>query len=46
MWFNKKKIPISEVFEFSILPYTQDQKLGILELLKFLVVYETQNKKK
>ena len=26
----KEKIKISEIFEFSILPYTQDQKLGNL----------------
>ena len=48
MWFNKKKETISEVSEFSILTYTQNQKLGNLGkfyLLKFLVVYETQNKK-
>ena len=46
MWFNnKKKIPR---FEFWILVYTQNRKLGNLGkfyLLKFLVVYETQNEK-
>ena len=48
MWFNNKKIPISEVSEFSIMPYTQIRKLGNLEsflLLQFLEVYETQNLK-
>ena len=30
MWINKKKITISEVSEFSILPYTQNRKLGNL----------------
>ena len=48
MWFNNKKIPISEVSEFSILPYTQNRKLGNLGsflLLQFLEVYETQNLK-
>ena len=38
----------SEVSEFSILAYTQNRKLGNLGkfyLLKFLVVYETQNQK-
>ena len=45
MWFNQKKIPISEVSEFSILPYTQNQKLKSFILLQFLIVYETQNLK-
>ena len=39
---------ISEVSEFSILVYTQNRKLGNLGkfyLLKFLIVYGTQNKK-
>ena len=39
---------ISEVSEFSILAYTQNRKLGNLGkfyLLKFLIVYGTQNKK-
>ena len=48
MWFNKKKETMSEVSEFSILAYTQNRKLGNLGkfyLLKFLVVYETQNQK-
>ena len=43
MWFNKKKNLISEVSKFLICPI-----LKILEsflLLKFLVVYETQNLK-
>ena len=38
----------SEVSEFSILAYTQNRKLGNLGkfyLLKFLIVYGTQNKK-
>ena len=46
MWFNKKKKTIFEVSEFSILPYTQNWKLGNLGkfyLLTFLIVYETQN---
>ena len=30
MWFNNKKIPISEVSEFTILPYTENRKLGNL----------------
>ena len=44
MWFKKKKKTISEVFEFSILAYTQNQKLGNLGksyLLKLLVACET-----
>ena len=44
----RRKMSISEVSKFSILPYTQNRKLGISEsflLLKFLVVYETQNRK-
>ena len=48
MWFNKKKETMSEVSEFSILAYTQNRKLGNLRkfyLLKFFVVYETQNRK-
>ena len=48
MWFNKKKKTISEVSEFLILAYTQNIKLRNLwkfYLLKFLVVYETQNQK-
>ena len=48
MWFYKKKKSISEVSEFSILPYTQNRKLGNLGkfyLHKSLVVYETQNQK-
>ena len=47
MWLNKEK-NISQVSEFSILAYTQNRKLRILGkfyLLKFLVVYETQNQK-
>ena len=35
MWFNKKKILISEVSEFSILPYTQNRKLGNLGKFSF-----------
>ena len=48
MWFNKKKKTISEVSEFLILAYTQNIKLRNLwkfYLLKFWVVYETQNQK-
>ena len=48
MWFSKKKMPISEVCEFLILPYTQNQTSEISQsflLLKFLVVYKTQNLK-
>ena len=47
MWLNKEK-NISQVSEFSILAYTQNRKLRILGkfyLLKFLVVYDTQNQK-
>ena len=35
MWFNKKRIPISEVSEFSILPYAQNRKLGNLGKCSF-----------
>ena len=48
MWFNMNKKTISEVSEFSILAYPQNRKLGNLGkfyLLKFLVVYGTQNQK-
>ena len=48
MLLKKKKKTISEVLEFLILAYTQNRKLGNLGkfyLLKFLVVYETRNKK-
>ena len=41
----RKKIPISEDSEFSIWPCTQNRKPRKFYLLKFLVVYETQNKK-
>ena len=37
---------MSEISQFSILPYNQNRKLGNLEsfiLLQFLVVYETQD---
>ena len=47
MLLNNEK-NISQVSEFSILAYTQNRKLRILGkfyLLKFLVVYETQNQK-
>ena len=46
VWEEKK--PVSEVSEFSILPYTQIENSKISEsflLLRFLVVYETQNLK-
>ena len=46
MVLKKKEKKISEVSEFSILPYTQNWKLGNLGkfyLLTFLIVYETQN---
>ena len=46
MWFNKEKETISEVSEFLILAYTQNRKLrnlGKFYLLRFLIVYETQN---
>ena len=46
--FRKKKILISEVSEFWILPYTQNRKLenlGNFLLRTFLEVYETQNLK-
>ena len=42
----RKNVP--EVSKFSILVYTQNRKLGNLGkfyLLKFLVIYETQNQK-
>ena len=48
MSFEKRKMPISEVSEFSILPYTQNRKLrnlGKFYFTKFFVVYETQNLK-
>ena len=35
MWFEKRKMPISEVSEFSILPYTQNRKLGNLGKCSF-----------
>ena len=41
-------MPIFEVSEFSILPYTQIENPGIFEsfiLLQVLVLYETQNLK-
>ena len=41
----RKKIPIPEDSEFSILPCTQNRKLRKFYLLKCLVVYEKQNKK-
>ena len=48
MWFNKKKIPISEVSEFSFCAIPKIENSEILEcfiLIKFLVVYKTQNQK-
>ena len=48
MWYNKKKKTLFEFYEFLILPYIQNRKLGNLGkfyLHKSLVVYETQNQK-
>ena len=39
MWFEKKKMSISEVSEFSILPYTWKQKLGNLEKFSFTSIF-------
>ena len=36
IWFEKNKMKISEVSEFSILPYIQNQKLGNLRNLSLL----------
>ena len=36
MSFEKRKMPISEVSEFSILPYTQNRKLGNLRKCSFI----------
>ena len=40
MWFEKRKMPISEVSEFSILPYTQNRKLGNLGKCSFTSNFE------
>ena len=48
MWFNKKKIAISEVSKFSICPVPKIENSEISEsfiLIKFLVVCKTQNQK-
>ena len=39
MWFNNKKIPISEISEFSILSYTQNRKLGNLGKFSFTSIF-------
>ena len=41
MWFEKRKMPISEVSEFSILPYTQNRKLGNLGKCSFTSNFES-----
>ena len=35
MWFNNKKIPTSKISKFSVLPYTQNEKLGNLGKFSF-----------
>ena len=49
MWFNKKKkkFPSFLSFQFCAIPKTENSEISeSFILLKFLVVYETQNKKK